>query len=136
MKFKRRVVMEKGLLDMTPLINVFFLLFVFFMFTSSFIFQPGIKVNLPKAVTSEVIQEEKMVLIITGDDKTFLNDREITREELASSLRMIAKGKTPLLIKSDSKASLGKIVEIWDMCRREGVSQINIATANRSDTTR
>ena len=136
MKFKRRVTIEKGLLDMTPLINVFFLLFVFFMFTSSFIFQPGIKVNLPKAVTSEVIQEEKMVVIITSDDKSYLNDREISKDELASSLRLIAKGKTPLLIKADSRASLGKIVEIWDMCRKEGVSQINIATENRTETMR
>jgi biopolymer transport protein ExbD len=131
MKFKRRVKMEKGLVDLTPLINVFFLLFIFFMFTSSFIFQPGIRVNLPKAVTSEVIQAEKFVIAITKDDRLYLNDREISGEELVSSLRMISKQKAPLLIKADARSSLGKIVEIWDSCRREGVSQINIATANK-----
>lgn len=128
MRFKRRLKIEKGILDLTPLINVFFLLLIFFIFTSSFIFQPGIKVNLPKAVTSEVIQQENMVIIITRDDRIYLNDREISQDDLASNLRIIAKDKTPLLIKADSRASLGRVVEIWDMCRTEGVSQINIAT--------
>ncbi|MDO8526018.1 MAG: biopolymer transporter ExbD [Candidatus Omnitrophota bacterium] len=128
MKFKRRTKIEKGMIEMTPMINIFFLLFIFFAFTSSFIFQPGIKVNLPKAVTSEVVQQESAVLIVTRDDKIYLNDREISRDELLSNLRLIAKDNAPLLIKADSHASLGKVVEIWDICRREGVSQANIAT--------
>ena len=128
MKFKRRLKIEKGSIEMTPLINVFFLLFIFFAFTSSFIFQPGIKVDLPKAVTSEVVQQESAVIILTKDDKIYLNDREISRDELLSNLRLMAKDNVPLLIKADSHASLGRVVEIWDMCRREGVSQANIAT--------
>lgn len=129
MRFKRRRKDASHLIDLTPIINVFFLLFIFFMFTSSFIFQPGIKVVLPKAVTGEVIQEESIVLIITGDDKLYMNEREVSEEELLSRLKIMAKNKTALLIKADSKASLGRVVGIWDMCRREGVSQANIATS-------
>lgn len=129
MKFKRRQKMEKGMVDMTPLINIFFLLFIFFLFTSSFIFQPGIKVSLPKALTSEVIQQEGVVVTVTRDDKIYLNDRQITEKELVSNLRLLAREKTPLLIKADSKASLGRIVEVWDTCRSEGVLQVNIATS-------
>lgn len=128
MKFKRRMKIEKGTVDLTPLINVFFLLLIFFMFTSSFIFQPGIRVSLPRAVTSEVIQEEGAVLIITKGGKIYLGDREVSYDELSSKLRLIAKGKGALLIKADSDASLGRVVEIWDMCRREGIQQISIAT--------
>ena len=128
MKFKRRMKIEKGMVDLTPLINVFFLLFIFFIFTSSFIFQPGIRVSLPKAVTSEVIQEGGVVLTVTKGDKVFLGDREVSRDEIASKLRLVAKEKAPLLIRADSGASLGRVVEIWDACRSEGVSQVNIAT--------
>ncbi len=129
MKFRRRIKKETALGDMTPLINVFFLLFVFFIFTSSFIFQPGIKINLPRAVTSEVVQEESVVITVTKDDKIYLNDREISQDELVSKLRLMAKEKASLLLKADSRASLGQVVDIWDMCRKEGVSQVNIATA-------
>ena len=128
MKFKRRLRIEKGAVDLTPLVNVFFLLLIFFMFTSSFIFQPGIRVNLPRAVTSEVIQEEGVVLTVAKDDNIYLGDRMINQDELSSQLRIIAKQKGSLLIKADSGASLGRVVGICDMCRREGVSQINIAT--------
>jgi biopolymer transport protein ExbD len=128
MKFKRRLKIEKGMIDLTPMVNVFFLLFIFFLFTSSFIFQPGIKVSLPKAVTSEVMQLDNVTITVTKDDKIYLEDRQITTEELIGSLKILVKEKMGLLIKADSRAPLGRIVEIWDACRREGVSQINIAT--------
>jgi len=128
MKFKRRAKLEKGMLDITAMVNIFFLLFVFFLFTSSFIFQPGISVNLPKAVTSEVIQQDNLVLTITKDNRLYLEDKQISEEELISRLKILNREKMGLLIRADSRAPLGRIVQIWDACRREGVSQINIAT--------
>ena len=127
MKFKKHIKIEKGLVDLTPLVNVFFLLFIFFLFTSSFIFQPGIKVNLPKAITSEVVQGDSIVITVTKGDVIYMNDKEISEDELASDLRMVAKEKTSLLIKADSGASIGRVVGIWDTCRKEGVSQVSIA---------
>lgn len=128
MKFKRRIKLEKGILDLTPMVNIFFLLFVFFLFTSSFIFQPGIRVSLPKAVTSDVVQEDNLVLTITKDDKMYLEDKEISHADLVSRLKILSKEKMGLLIKADSRAPLGRIVQIWDICRSEGISQVNIAT--------
>ena len=129
MRFKRRTELKKGQLAIAPLIDVVFLLLIFFMLTSSFIFQPGIKVNLPKAVTSEAIHEKSLVILVTNSDLVYLNERAITTKELDSRLRIAAKEKKPLLIKADRRASMGKIVEIWDMCRDAGISQINIATS-------
>jgi len=128
-KFKRRTEFKKGQLDIAPLIDVVFLLLIFFMLTSSFIFQPGIKVNLPKALTSEALHEKSLVILVTDTDVIYLNNRAITTKELNSRLRIAAKEKKPLLIKADRHASMGKIVEIWDMCRDAGISQINIATS-------
>lgn len=131
MKLKRRVFLEKGHLDIAPLIDVIFLLLVFFMLTSSFIFQPGIKINLPKALTSEVIQRENLIIVIREDNSLYINERRINREELSSRLKIAARESRPILIKADRMASLGKVVEIWDMCRIEGVQKINIATSQK-----
>ncbi|MCX5715796.1 MAG: biopolymer transporter ExbD [Candidatus Omnitrophica bacterium] len=128
MKFKRRLALETGQLDMTPLINVILQLLIFFILTSSFVFQPGIKVNLPRAVTSEAIQEKSLVLMIAADNRIYLNDRLITRAELASRLKVASKENKPLLIKADRQTLLDRVVEVLDLCRREGMSQINIAT--------
>ena len=128
MRFKRHVELEKGQLDVTPLLTVILQLLLFFILTSSFIFQPVIKVNLPKAVTSEVVRDKSLIIMVTADNHVYLNDRLITRAELASRLKIAAKENKPLLIKADRRTYLDKVVEVLDLCRREGITQINIAT--------
>lgn len=128
MKFKRHVEFKKGQLDIAPLIDVVFLLLIFFMLTSSYIFQPGIKINLPKAVSSEVIQEKNLVITVDAKNRIYLSNRSVSLRQLESHLEEAAKEDRPLLIKADRKASLGNVVQIWDMCREAGLTQINIAT--------
>jgi len=128
MKFKRHIEIEKGQLDVTPLINVVLLLLLFFILTSNFVFQPGIKISLPKAVTSEVIQEKSLIISIAENNYIYLNDRMITIPELASRLKIASKENKPLLIKADRHTLLDKVVQVLDLCRREGIAQINIAT--------
>ena len=130
MHFRRRLELEHGLKQITaaPLIDMIFLLLIFFMLTSSFLIQPGIKINLPRVVTSEAARFENIELVISGENVVYLNGEAITREELKSMLSQAAKRKQPVLIKADRRAFLGRAVEIWDMCRDLGISQINIAT--------
>ncbi|NQT32393.1 MAG: biopolymer transporter ExbD [Candidatus Omnitrophica bacterium] len=128
MKLKRKMFIEKGQLDIAPLIDVVFLLLIFFMLTSSFVFQPGIRVNLPKAVTSEVLQKELLVITLRADNGIFINERPVEGDELESRISLAARQDQPLLIRADKKADLGKVIEIWDICRQADVKQINIAT--------
>jgi biopolymer transport protein ExbD len=71
---------------------------------------------------------DNVTITVTKDDKVYLEDKQITKEDLIPRLKMLAKERMGLLIKADSRAPLGRIVEIWDACRAEGVLQINIAT--------
>ena len=128
MRYKRRVQFEKGQLDIAPLIDCVFLLLIFFLLTSNFIFQPGIKINLPKAVTSEVVQENTVVITVTSDNRFYLNEMPITFIELKNRLKHISGKDKPLLIKADRDVGLGKVVAIWDFCRDIGIGQVNIAT--------
>jgi biopolymer transport protein ExbD len=128
MKFKRKTFLEKGRLDIAPLIDVVFLLLIFFMLTSSFVFQPGIRVNLPRAVTSEVLHKELLIVTITEDNGVFINERPVSGDELVSRITIAAREDQPLLIRADKKSDLGKVIEIWDICRQVDVKQINIAT--------
>jgi biopolymer transport protein ExbD len=131
-RLKRRTEIKKGQLDIAPLIDVMFLLLIFFMLTSNFVVQPGIKVSLPKAISSEVIRRENLVVTLTGQDLTFLNDEPVTIQELTSRIREAAQDNKTVLLKADTGASLGRVVEIWDLCREAGVPQINIATAQKA----
>jgi biopolymer transport protein ExbD len=122
--------LEQGLksIDIAPLINIIFLLLIFLMLTSTFVTQPGIKVNLPRAMTSEVVRSDNIEIIASGENATFLNGCAVTNDELKAALKQAAKRNQTILIKADSHVTLGRVVEIWDMARSTGLTQINIAT--------
>ncbi|MBU2063305.1 MAG: biopolymer transporter ExbD [Candidatus Omnitrophica bacterium] len=132
MRFRRHLELEKGQkeINITPLVDMVFLLLIFFMLTSSFIIMPGIKINLPKAVTSEAIREKNIIITINNENAIYLNEKPITTTELTQYLAEVVKSKKekPLLIKADKDAQLGIVVKIWDICRKVGITQINIAT--------
>ncbi|MBM3249846.1 MAG: biopolymer transporter ExbD [Candidatus Omnitrophica bacterium] len=130
MRFKGRMELEHGLkqIDIAPLIDIVFQLLIFFMLTSSFVIQPGIRVDLPRAVTSEAVKLENIEILVTGENVTYFNGKVVTSQELKALLKQVAKREQTILIKADRRASLGRVVEIWDTARDLGVSQINIAT--------
>ena len=135
MRFKRiarRTEIKKGQLDIAPLIDVVFLLLIFFMLTSNFVLQPGIKVSLPKAVTGETLAVESLAITLTGQDLLYVNDKPATIQELIPQIRDAAIQRKQVLLRSDTRASLGRVVEIWDLCREAGVAQINIATNQKN----
>ena len=131
-RLRRRTEIKKGQLDIAPLIDVVFLLLIFFMLTSNFVVQPGIRVSLPKAISSEVIRSENLVVTLTGQDLLFLNDEPVTVEQLVPRIRQAAQQSKTVLLKADTNASLGRVVEIWDLCRESGIGQINIATNQKA----
>ena len=130
MRFKRHIELEHGLkqIDIAPLIDIVFQLLIFFMLTSSFVIQPGIKVNLPKALTSEAVKQETIEIVISSENVIYLNGRVTTTKEIKAIFKLAAKRQQPILLKADRRASLGRVVEIWDMARDLGISQISIAT--------
>lgn len=136
-RLKRRTAIVKGQLDIAPLVDVMFNLLLFFMLTSNFVIQSGIKVALPKAVTSEALGggRESVVVSVTGQDLLFLDDKPVSINELMAELKEAARRDKSVLLRADTKTSLGRIVEIWDLCREYGIPQINIATNERAAET-
>lgn len=130
MRFKRHVELEHGLkqIDIAPLIDIVFQLLIFFMLTSSFVMQPGIKINLPKAVTSDVVKQETIEIVVSSENVVYLSGNVVTLKEIKAVFKLAAKRQQPILLKADRRASLGRVVEIWDMARDLGISQISIAT--------
>jgi len=127
MRFKQNLRIEACVIDMVPFVNCVFLLLMFFLLTSNFLFQSGIKISLPKAVTSEVVRENTIVITMTSDNRFYLNQMPVTLLELKNKLESAA-SEEPILIKADRDTALGKIVNIWDFCRGLGIRQVNIAT--------
>jgi len=130
LKFKCHLTFEHGLkpIILTPLIDVIFLLLVFYILSSSFVFQSGIKVKLPKAITSDIIKEDNLTVVLSSENIMLLDNTIVTIKELKKELQKPSNRNRPLLIKADRRASLGRVVELWDLGRDLGLEKISIAT--------
>ena len=129
MKFRQHIKLEHGLkqIDIAPLIDVVFLLIIFFLLTSSFIVLPGVKVKLPQAATSEDLNTQDVIITITAEELVYLNQEPVTTEELKKRLiNLDPQGY--VFIRSDRQTSLGRVVQVWDICRQLDIKQVNIAT--------
>jgi biopolymer transport protein ExbD len=111
-----------------PWINVIFLLFIFFMLSSSLTQPSAINVKLPKAVTSDVGNSEDLVILVTSENMIYWNDKVTTLEELRGLMGRADSKERPVLIKADRRASLGRIADILDLGRSMGIEHINVAT--------
>jgi len=133
MRFKRHMKLEHGLsqIDITPLIDMVFQLLIFFMLTSSFIMPTGIKVNLPKTQTSDIAEGGNLIITVSRENVLYLGQKVITTRDLKGILLQAKKTRQTVLISADQHASLGRVVEVWDMARDLGISQVNIATETR-----
>lgn len=127
-KIPRKTKLLKGDLDITPLIDCVFLLIIFFMLSSSFVSPAGIKVRLPRTVTADVLQEEKFVIVITAEGLIYWKQEPISLEKLKQELANRSSRINSILIKADKNATLGRIIEVWDICRETGIEKVNIAT--------
>ncbi len=111
-----------------PLIDIVLMLLIFFILSSSLTTQSAINVKLPKAITSDVIKEENLNITISSENVIYLNNKIVTIKELSQELEKPNNKKRPILIKADRRSSVGRIVDVWDLCRDLGIERINIAT--------
>ena len=128
--FKAKLQMEKGAIDITPLVDVVFQLIIFFLLSSSFVLQPGIKVELPTVKLPKGEKPAGLSLSILRDGRIFLNDRPIEWKVLQKALQM-EKVRQPdqlLVIKADEKAQHGNVVRVMGLAKEVGFARIAIAT--------
>lgn len=85
-------------------------------------------VRIPRVVTSDVAHEDSLTLIITGEDIVYFNGRVVTYDELRDLIRRLEDRRRPLVIKADRRASVGRIVEVWNLARGSGLERVEFAT--------
>ena len=138
--FRRSMQISSGpALAFTPLVDVIFLLLIFFMISSSLVFQPGITVNLPETRQEFKSVADKLIITLTKEKLLFFNDQRLEdwnqlEQRLANiafnrdtSARLASKNdnqhRTPIIIlKADKDVSYNDIVKIMAITRRYGLN--------------
>lgn len=123
-----KLVPSLALIHLAPFINLFFLLILFFTLSPYFTTQSGIPIQFTQSVPHEILKNDNLIITITSEDILYFREKIITINELAQLLSTMDIKKYPVLIKVDRRASLGRIVDVWNLFRRLGVERLNIAT--------
>jgi biopolymer transport protein ExbD len=130
MKF-RRPEEESFAFELTPLIDVVFLLLIFFMVSTAFIeFTKKLKIELPESRASTVEQEVKSHLVeINAKGLIFLDGTQVTLEQLGKKLEAPQgrQTKRTVLIKADKKVDYGRVVGAMGAIKAVGIKEIGIA---------
>ncbi|HPM58384.1 MAG TPA: biopolymer transporter ExbD, partial [bacterium] len=103
---------------------------IYFLLSSSFIVQPGIKVTLPRAAAGEVDKADKIYLTVTKSEQLFLNGELVSKDVLGArltALLRIAADKT-VIIRADKDLTLEATVQVIDIAKLAGAEKFLIAT--------
>ena len=133
MKFKRRIQDEHSI-NLTPLIDVVFLLLIFFMVTTTFSRETRLQVNLPKAEAETLAtQSERLEIVVSRDGSFALNGQTLVNGRVETLLRGLALESDgnldlPVVIVADSQASHQSVVTAIDAIGQAGFARLSIAT--------
>jgi biopolymer transport protein ExbD len=117
------------ILNVTSLIDVMFLLLIFFMVTSTFRNQPAISLVLPRSATATEAADTPAILYLTAEGEVYLNDALVPEAELSAVLEQLQAdtGQDRMVLRADQKAEHGDVVRLIDMIKESGFTRVSLS---------
>jgi len=133
MRFRERVNTEQTV-DISPLIDMVFILLIFFMVSTTFVKDMKLDLERPSASTSEQASTKAIRLYIDNSGDTFLDGQPIRVWVIQSKLRDMLQGSASqsVLVVTDNNVSAQKLVEVVDQARRAGAADVGVATVDEA----
>ena len=109
--------------------DIVFLLLIFFLLSSSFVMQTGIKVNLPEVVSPELQPREHVVVTLNREGQVFLNEKQVSWEDLPFAMEELIARVTSgvVVIRGDRDVSLGYTVKAMEIAKASGAQRLAVA---------
>ena len=127
--FQSLVDEEEATIDMTPMLDVVFIMLIFFIVTASFVKEAGIDVNRPDAATAVKKDRANILVAISDTGEIWINKRRIdVRAVQANIERLHAENpQGTVVIQADKKATTETLIKVMDASRAAGVYDVSIA---------
>ncbi len=129
MNFRTKQTLKTGI-NIASLVDMLFILLIFFVITSTFVEQPSIRLDLPSTKHSESSKLEDLVVTIDKEGEIFLKQKPVTAWELGEAFReAVQKRKdTILILRADKDVNYGRVVVVMDIARGAGLKKITALT--------
>ncbi|MBT0584853.1 ExbD/TolR family protein [Alteromonas oceanisediminis] len=120
---------EDAAIDMTPMLDIVFIMLIFFIVTTVFVKEAGIEVNKPDANNAVLHKNANIFIAVTADGDVWLDKRQVSADSVRANIeRLLTEQPTDyVIIQADVKAKHGLIVEIMDQVKDAGVDRVSVA---------
>ena len=117
-------------INITPLTDIFLVLLIIMMVIAPLLDQQGLNLTVPEMVDQEQIKNDEtkiLSVVVSADDRYFIDGEEITADILENTLQQIAKDYPDgMMIESDGDATHGAVVKLMDSARNSGITSISV----------
>lgn len=120
---------EESAIDMTPMLDVVFIMLIFFIVTASFVKEAGIEVNRPDAQTATKQDRANILIAIDEKGAIWINRRKVEVDQVRANIeRLHAENpQGSVVIQADQNANVKRLVAVMDASRQAGVYNVSIA---------
>lgn len=117
-------------IDMTPMLDIVFIMLIFFIVSTSFVREAGVEIERPVSDTSEVQESQGVMLAITAQDEVWLDRQLVDIRMIRPTLERLKVEQPDLgvMIQADKDAKTGLLVRVMDQVKLSGVEQVAVAT--------
>jgi biopolymer transport protein ExbD len=119
---------ENPEINISPLVDMVFLLLIFFIVTTVFVEETGVEVQKPKAASAQNLEKKSILLALTSDGQIVYGGREVRLSGLRGLIsRLLRDQEMPVIILADEQSRSGVLVDVIDECKLAGAKQVSIA---------
>lgn len=116
-------------INLTPMLDVVFIMLIFFVVTTSFVKESGVEINRPSAVTSERQEQANILIAIRPNGEIWIDGRAVDVRAVRANIERLRAEfpESQVMIQGDRSAQIGLLVKVMDQVRLAGISNVAIA---------
>ncbi|MDX9874645.1 MAG: biopolymer transporter ExbD [Spongiibacteraceae bacterium] len=128
--FVKKEAEEQAQIDLTPMLDVVFIMLIFFIVTASFVKEAGIEVNRPEASTANPKENVNILVAVSANNEIWIDQRRVDERSVRSVIeRMHAENpKGAVVVQADAKSTTDVVTAVIDAARAVGIVDVSLAT--------
>ncbi|WP_027960988.1 ExbD/TolR family protein [Halomonas halodenitrificans] len=123
---------DTGEINLTPMLDVVFIMLIFFIVTTSFIKESGVEIERPESSAAAPQADAQLMVAITPEDAVWVDGEPVDAHRVGDVVAPLVSDDGGVVIQADRNASTGRLIEVMDRIRQAGVDNVAVAATRGS----
>ncbi|MCL7928814.1 ExbD/TolR family protein [Halomonas llamarensis] len=120
---------ESTEVNLTPMLDVVFIMLIFFIVTTSFIKESGVEIDRPESSAASPRPDAQVLVAVTPEGAVWVDGRPVDLHRVGQTVADIVTGEGAVVIQADRDATTGVLIEVMDRLQKAGVDQVAVAAS-------